>query len=253
MCTASHNPKAYTGAKLVERGAIALSGDRGIGDIRRLLEDGPARRARRRHRRGGRRLRRVPGRRAGVHRPDRGRSRCKVVLDGGNGMAGPDGRPDARAPAGLDHAPTYWEPDGEFPDHEPNPLLPENREFIIGKVRRGGRRPRHRLGRRRRPLLLHRRHAASSSTATSSPRCWPSRCSQKQPGRGRSSTTSAPRARSPTPSRRAGGTRARQPRRPRVLQDPHARRGRRRSAARSPATTTSPTSTTRTPARSRRC
>ena len=34
MCTASHNPKAYTGVKLVERGAIALSGDRGIQDIR---------------------------------------------------------------------------------------------------------------------------------------------------------------------------------------------------------------------------
>src|SRR4028118_1677934 len=29
MCTASHNPKAYTGAKLVERGALAPSGDRG--------------------------------------------------------------------------------------------------------------------------------------------------------------------------------------------------------------------------------
>jgi len=40
MCTASHNPKAYTGAKLVERGAIALSGDRGIQDIRRALEAG---------------------------------------------------------------------------------------------------------------------------------------------------------------------------------------------------------------------
>src|SRR4051812_48219351 len=40
MCTASHNPKAYTGAKLVERGAVALSGDRGIGDIRALLEEG---------------------------------------------------------------------------------------------------------------------------------------------------------------------------------------------------------------------
>src|SRR4051795_12674113 len=40
MCTASHNPKAYTGAKLVERGSIALSGDRGIGDIRRLVEAG---------------------------------------------------------------------------------------------------------------------------------------------------------------------------------------------------------------------
>src|SRR3954469_18599687 len=40
MCTASHNPKAYTGAKLVERGSIALSGDRGIGDIRDLVVAG---------------------------------------------------------------------------------------------------------------------------------------------------------------------------------------------------------------------
>src|SRR5919199_5320883 len=40
MCTASHNPKAYTGAKLVGRGAIALSGDSGIQDMRRLLESG---------------------------------------------------------------------------------------------------------------------------------------------------------------------------------------------------------------------
>src|SRR3712207_9044334 len=32
MCTASHNPKAYTGAKLVREGAIALSGDEGIQD-----------------------------------------------------------------------------------------------------------------------------------------------------------------------------------------------------------------------------
>src|ERR1017187_8217876 len=38
MCTASHNPKAYTGAKLVREGAIALSGDSGIQDIRRTIE-----------------------------------------------------------------------------------------------------------------------------------------------------------------------------------------------------------------------
>src|SRR5262249_33312777 len=42
MCTASHNPKAYTGAKLVREGAIALSGDSGIQDVRRLVEDGGA-------------------------------------------------------------------------------------------------------------------------------------------------------------------------------------------------------------------
>src|SRR3954454_21141624 len=40
MCTASHNPKAYTGAKLVREGAIALSGDEGIQDIRRAIEAG---------------------------------------------------------------------------------------------------------------------------------------------------------------------------------------------------------------------
>ena len=40
MCTASHNPQRYTGAKLVKRGAIALSGDAGIGDIRAKIEDG---------------------------------------------------------------------------------------------------------------------------------------------------------------------------------------------------------------------
>ena len=40
MCTASHNPQQYTGAKLVKRGAIALSGDAGIGDVRDRIETG---------------------------------------------------------------------------------------------------------------------------------------------------------------------------------------------------------------------
>jgi phosphomannomutase len=40
MCTASHNPKAYTGAKLVKRGALALSGDSGIGELRDIVAAG---------------------------------------------------------------------------------------------------------------------------------------------------------------------------------------------------------------------
>ena len=40
MVTASHNPKAYTGVKLVREGALALSGDAGIGDVRREIEAG---------------------------------------------------------------------------------------------------------------------------------------------------------------------------------------------------------------------
>ncbi|HEX5852022.1 MAG TPA: phosphomannomutase/phosphoglucomutase, partial [Solirubrobacteraceae bacterium] len=61
----------------------------------------------------------------------------KVVLDGGNGMAGPMVGPLLDR-LGLDLIETYWTPDGNFPDHEPNPLLPENRAFIIAKVRESG-------------------------------------------------------------------------------------------------------------------
>jgi phosphomannomutase len=35
----------------------------------------------------------------------------------------------------LDVVRCYFEPDGSFPNHEPNPLLPENREFIVAKVK----------------------------------------------------------------------------------------------------------------------
>ena len=141
MCTASHNPKAYTGAKLVRRGALALSGEEGIQDVRRLLEAGEPAAAEQ------------PG---GVEQVDiyeefqraalkfidpetvRGLERpLKVVVDGGNGMAGPMVGPLLEQ-LGLELTETYWTPDGSFPDHEPNPLLPENRELIIAKVRETG-------------------------------------------------------------------------------------------------------------------
>jgi phosphomannomutase len=138
MCTASHNPAAYTGAKLVKRGAIALSGDSGIGELKEIVSAGepgpPAER---------------PGevREEDVSEPFREAALgyidptaikpLKLVLDGGNGMAGPMVGPL------LDSFPveqerTYWTPDGEFPDHEPNPLLEENRRFIIDRVRETG-------------------------------------------------------------------------------------------------------------------
>ncbi|HEX8157014.1 MAG TPA: phosphomannomutase/phosphoglucomutase [Solirubrobacteraceae bacterium] len=132
MCTASHNPKAYTGAKLVKEGAIALSGDAGIQDVRRKIEaglgDAP----------GGGSVEEVEiydDFRAAALRfvdPDRVKP-LRVVVDGGNGMAGPMVGPLLER-LGLDLVTAYWVPDGEFPDHEPNPLLPENREFIMRKV-----------------------------------------------------------------------------------------------------------------------
>jgi phosphomannomutase len=140
MCTASHNPKAYTGAKLVREGAIALSGESGIQDIRRELE------------RPGEPANELPrGRLEEVDLyaefqeralsfidPEVVRSggppALKVVVDGGNGMAGPMVGPLLEG-LGLELIETYWTPDGEFPDHEPNPLLEENRRFIVEQVR----------------------------------------------------------------------------------------------------------------------
>ncbi len=136
MVTASHNPKAYTGVKLVREGALALSGDAGIGDVRREIEaglgPGP----------GGGSLEEVDiwdeYREQALSFIDPAAVRpLKVVVDGGNGMAGPMVGPILRK-LGLDLEEMYFEPDGEFPDHEPNPLLPENRAMIMERVRGTG-------------------------------------------------------------------------------------------------------------------
>jgi phosphomannomutase len=138
MCTASHNPAAYTGAKLVKRGAIALSGDSGIGELREIVssgEPGPA--ADEPGEVTGEDVA-EPFRQAALGYIDAGKIKpLRVVLDGGNGMAGPMVGPLLDS-FPIEQERTYWEPDGEFPDHEPNPLLEENRRFIIEKVRETG-------------------------------------------------------------------------------------------------------------------
>jgi len=131
--TASHNPKEYTGMKIVRRGALPVGGDSGLLDVRdRALA-----------------VRRADGGSAGrisavdiwpayVDRVmsfvDVSEIRpLKVVVDAANGMAG------AMLPPVLERLPIdavrcFFDPDGSFPNHEPNPLLPENREFIVAKT-----------------------------------------------------------------------------------------------------------------------
>ncbi len=136
MVTASHNPKAYTGVKLIREGALALSGDAGIGDVRREIEAGLG------HAPGGGSFEEVDvwdeyrARALSFIDPSRV-SPMRVVVDGGNGMSGPMVGP-ILGELGLDLEQMYFEPDGEFPDHEPNPLLPENRAMIIERVRSSG-------------------------------------------------------------------------------------------------------------------
>jgi phosphomannomutase len=137
MVTASHNPSAYTGIKLVREGALALSGESGIEQIESLIDSGI-----------------VPGdpslgslSQVDIWEPFRRRvlefidkeaiEPLKVVVDGGNGMAGPMVGPILRE-LGLDLTELYFTPDGNFPDHEPNPLLEENRELISRTVAESG-------------------------------------------------------------------------------------------------------------------
>ena len=140
--TASHNPKEYTGMKIVRRGALPVGGESGLLDIRdRALElartsdytrdeaAGAARDAR---------TRSVDIWPAYVDRVlsfvDVGAIKpLRVVIDAANGMGG------AMLPPVLERLPIdavrcFFEPDGTFPNHEPNPLLPENREFIVAKT-----------------------------------------------------------------------------------------------------------------------
>lgn len=132
MCTASHNPKAYTGAKLVKEGAIALSGDSGIKEISEYVLAGMSEAP------GGGTAEEVDVaeefRAAAIKFIDpKNVKKIKVVVDGGNGMAGPMVGPLLRE-LPIELVETYFEPNGNFPGHEPNPLLPENRQFIIDKV-----------------------------------------------------------------------------------------------------------------------
>ena len=136
--TASHNPKDYTGAKIVRRGALPVGGDSGLLDIReRALSPQDTS--------GGQTPGRVETRDVYPSFVDKVMSfvdpaavkPLRIVIDGANGMAG------SMLPPILERLPVdavrhFFAPDGSFPDHQPNPLLEENRRFIVAEVTKEG-------------------------------------------------------------------------------------------------------------------
>jgi len=131
--TASHNPKQYNGMKLVRRQALPLSGDAGISDIRTMLLE-----------------QRIPH---DVTRGKRTESQIlddyldhvlsfidpsfikpfNLVLDAGSGMAGLVApKLFERLPCQI--SPLCFEIDGNFPNHQANPLLEVNRRHVVERV-----------------------------------------------------------------------------------------------------------------------
>jgi phosphomannomutase len=117
----------------MREGALALSGDAGIQDVRAEIEAGlpdPP---------GGGSVEEIDiyadfhEHMLGIVEAD-AVGPLKVLADGGNGMAGPMVGPLLEK-LNLEVTTTYWTPDGNFPDREPNPLLEENRRFIIEHVK----------------------------------------------------------------------------------------------------------------------
>lgn len=143
MFTASHNPAQYNGIKLCRAGAAPVGQDTGLRDIRRMIEEG------------------VPsfdGPLGETREQDllvayaeflrglvdlSGIRRLTVVVDAGNGMGGftvPAVLGDAAGlPAlPLDMDEMYFELDGTFPNHEANPIEPENLRDLQARVRAVG-------------------------------------------------------------------------------------------------------------------
>lgn len=136
--TASHNPPQYNGLKLRKREPDSPNGlpllPHEIQEVRRLAQEGGFRQAAQ----GSLREQNVVDdyvnyvkSRISVAR------KLKVVVDAGNGVAGPVATRTLEA-IGCDVIPLYCEPDGNFPNHMPDPLKPENLQDLIARVKATG-------------------------------------------------------------------------------------------------------------------
>ena len=134
IITASHNPKEYNGIKMVRRGALALSGDAGIKEIKEAIMAG-------RFADKGTRQGKVVSRTISDEYADHclkfidvGKvPRIKAVLDTGNGM-GAIGATALFKRLPVELVKMYFDLDGTFPNHPPDPLEEANRREIMERV-----------------------------------------------------------------------------------------------------------------------
>ena len=137
MFTASHNPAKYNGMKLCKSGARPIGQETGLLKIRELIEQGVP----------------ISNRSIGSMRnqdllkeyvdyllslfPDKAfqKRKLKVVIDAGNGMAGFTA-PAVMERLNIDLIPMYFELDGNFPNHEANPIEAKNLKDLQKRVKK---------------------------------------------------------------------------------------------------------------------
>jgi phosphomannomutase len=134
MVTASHNPKEYNGFKMVRKMPQLLSGDSGIQDLRRIIESDAFAK---------------PARRGTISTADpsegfvnhvlgtidvQALAPLKVIADTANGTVGPIFQRIFEHLPSIDLIGMYLQPDGNLPNHGLDPLQPENRVELQGKV-----------------------------------------------------------------------------------------------------------------------
>lgn len=133
MLTASHNPKKYTGLKLVSKGAAPIGADTGIYDLRDLA---------------------VKNQYTRTNSPENMENfdpipelkkkiksmvdftkikPMKIVVDAGNGIGGQLFK-HILGDLPIELIPLYFEPDGTFPNHQANPIKEENTKELRKKV-----------------------------------------------------------------------------------------------------------------------
>lgn len=138
MVTGSHNPADQNGFKFVLRGGVPVSAANGLATIERAMRgSGQARASSPRKAR------------AASHRqdyvqwlceyaaPDKNGKRLRVVANAGNGSAGPL-LEELGGKLPFEFIPLYYQPDGNFPNGIPNPLLPERRADTSKAVAEAG-------------------------------------------------------------------------------------------------------------------
>ncbi|MGB3400923.1 MAG: phosphomannomutase/phosphoglucomutase [Candidatus Deferrimicrobiaceae bacterium] len=128
MVTGSHNPPEFNGFKMCV-GTATLYGEQ-VQEIRRIIEKGDFASGK------GKETRRevVPDYREYVKSNISVPRRLKVVVDAGNGTAGPVAPPLFRD-LGMEVVELFCEMDGSFPNHFPDPTIPENLRDLIRTVR----------------------------------------------------------------------------------------------------------------------